>query len=354
MVPPWVIFDESAAFGGDCDNGAEPDISGIGVVIAFVFASIMTTAASILAMLLDQTFNIKKGHFEFRKPLKYFRDKFLRTEWRMNYAWRPFLDPLIIGLGDQQLITGYAVLLSGWMKVAQNSLELQGAHFVLILYICTLSSSSHLAALITLRKYFQTYKLIAKIRMTMVVVFALFLLCSMIASLAVRPHHGDYRGSSESQQRAHRLSFLVPMFFMLVGYSTALICILYRPRQTELAYRSNDMAGLSSMSLVRRGASFDSEAALPKNVGSCIMFFLVLNPLLAFIIQIILMILSVVLVLSQKFSRPQDKKRWCGLDDAGENTWEFGQTLSVVMLLLPAMSAGQTYLEGRQVIKDAH
>jgi len=81
-------------------------------------------------------------------------------------------------------------------------------------------------------------------------------------------------------------------------------------------------------------------------------YILFLNPLIAFIIQLILAVLSVILVLSQKFSVPEESDRWCGLQDKGENAWGFGQTLSVVMLLLPAMSAAQTYLEGRQHIKE--
>ena len=76
----------------------------------------MTTVASVLAMILDQAFD-SKGRFTPRAPIRYFRERFLDTEWKRDYAWRPFLDPLIIGLGDQQLITGYAVLLSGWIKV---------------------------------------------------------------------------------------------------------------------------------------------------------------------------------------------------------------------------------------------
>jgi hypothetical protein len=76
----------------------------------------MATSASILAMLLDQAFDAK-GQFSVRRPIQYIREKFMDTEWKKDYAWRPFLDPLIIGLGDQQLITGYAVLLSGWIKV---------------------------------------------------------------------------------------------------------------------------------------------------------------------------------------------------------------------------------------------
>jgi len=86
------------------------------VVLSFVLASFMTTTASILAMILDQAFDAK-GQFTLKAPIKYLRERFLDTEWKKDYAWRPFLDPLIIGLGDQQLITGYAVLLSGWIKV---------------------------------------------------------------------------------------------------------------------------------------------------------------------------------------------------------------------------------------------
>lgn len=76
----------------------------------------MTTTASILAMILDQAFD-SKGQFTIRTPARYIRERVFDTEWKKNYAWRPFLDPLIIGLGDQQLVTRYAVLLSGWIKV---------------------------------------------------------------------------------------------------------------------------------------------------------------------------------------------------------------------------------------------
>jgi hypothetical protein len=92
------------------------------VVLSFVIASFMTTFASILVMLLDQAFDTK-GHFTPRAPLTYIRERFLENEWKKHYAWRPFLDPLIIGFGDQQLITGYAVLLSGWIKVRSTSLD---------------------------------------------------------------------------------------------------------------------------------------------------------------------------------------------------------------------------------------
>ncbi|KAF1948896.1 hypothetical protein CC80DRAFT_223745 [Byssothecium circinans] len=357
MPAPWVMFDSTAIYDGDCAKGAEPDIAGVGVVISFVTASVMTTTASILAMLLDQAFDTK-GQFTFHAPIRYIRERFLDTEWKKNYAWRPFLDPLIIGLGDQQLITGYAVLLSGWIKVAQNSFEVQGAHFVLILYICALSSSSHLAALITLRKYFRRYKLIAKIRITFVVIFALFLFASMVAAISMpETSYTNDEGIIEHQMRVQRLSFLVPMIFMLIGFSTALVTTLYIPHHASLSVspRRTD-SGASHYfhfpSHPRRRLSATEHVTIPAKRSLKLLVLIFLNPLISFIIQIILATLSVILVLSQKFSIPEEPEKWCGLMGDGENGWGFGQTLSVVMLLLPTMSAGQAYLEGRQHIRE--
>jgi hypothetical protein len=241
----------------------------------------------------------------------------------------------------------------------QNSFEVHGAHFSLILYICALSSSSHLAALITLRKYFRKYRLIAKIRMTLVVVFALFLLGSFLAAIAMPAAElKEKQGTEvEHQSRVHRLSFLVPMIFIIFGFSTALVCILYRPPERglpHLPHRTSDVH-------IKRESVSAASRKSPKRVccpivscGLALVCNLFLNPLIAFTIQILLATLSVVLVLSQKFATPGDteKSKWCGLHNAGENTWGFGQTLSVVMLLLPAMCATQTFLEGRQHIRE--
>ena len=91
---------------------------------------------------------------------------------------------------------------------------------------------------------------------------------------------------------------------------------------------------------------------LPAHFGLRLIYFLFLNPLIAFTVQISLALLSAVLVLTQKFAQPGDQRSFCGLQDKGENLWGFGQTLSVAMLLLPVLSACHTYLEGRQDIRD--
>jgi hypothetical protein len=227
-----------------------------------------------------------------------------------------------------------------------NSFEVQSAHFVLILYICALSSSTHLAALITLRKYFRRYKLIAKIRIALVIVFALFLLASMIAAISIPKKVGTNDSGVTEQHRVQTLSFLVPMIFMLIGFTTAIATIIYQPEhESNLLRRAN-----SCEPVIFGGCRRAESITSPTQFCLKIILFLILNPLISFIIQIVLATLSLVLVLSQKFSVPEEPDKWCGLSNRGDDVWGFGQTLSVVMLLLPAMSAGQTYLEGRQHI----
>jgi len=88
----------------------------------------------------------------------------------------------------------------------------------------------------------------------------------------------------------------------------------------------------------------------PVRLGWRLICLLFLTPSIAFVVQILLANVSAVLVLTQKFARPEDEVRFCGMQGDEENIWGFGQMLSVVMLLLPVMTAAQTYLEGRQEI----
>jgi hypothetical protein len=249
-------------------------------------------------------------------------------------------------------------MLTIYAQVAQGSFRVQGAHFVLILYICALSSSSHLAALITLRKYFRKYKLIAKIGLTLVIFFAVFLLTSMIAAIAMpRSLIEGEDGTYAVRSRVQRLSFLVPLFLILIGFSTALVCILYDPERRGLDSPSSSSES-SIQALVRRFTdSTQKERRLvlqtiyPARLGLMLIYYLFLNPAITFVVQILLAILSAILVLTQKFAAPEYSGHFCGLQDEEENVWGFGQTLSVAMLLLLAITALKTYLEARQDIK---
>jgi hypothetical protein len=155
--------------------------------------------------------------------------------------------------------------------------------------------------------------------------------------------------------RAQRMSFLVPLILILLGFSTALVCILYDPRRRRTASHVSGGSGRSMGGVVRgitdsKPRSYPPlKTLIPSNLGFRLLYHVFIHPLIAFAIQILLAVLSVVLVLTQKFAVPQNPE-FCGLQNEGDNEWGFGQTLSMVMLLLPAMSAGQTYLEGRHDI----
>lgn len=182
----------------------------------------------------------------------------------------------------------------------------------------------------------------------------------MVAAICMPPtivSQGDT--GIEERSRVQRLSFLVPMLFILVGFSTALVCILYDPQRKGPRSRTSDSSG-SVVQIVRCLTDQTMTPSLCSShimmilahVGLRVIYFLFLNPLIAFTVQILLATLSAILVLSQKFAEPGDQKNFCGLQDKGENIWGLGQTLSVAMLLLPILGAVHTYLEGRQNIRE--
>lgn len=104
---------------------------------------------------------------------------------------RNVLDRLILSLADQQLVTGFALMLTGWIVYYGN---LNSAHFYPIIYLSSLSSSSHLAALVTLRKHFTENPTLALFRVVIISPFAILLsssiTCSVVASAtSFRPFH---------------------------------------------------------------------------------------------------------------------------------------------------------------------
>lgn len=183
----------------------------------------------------------------------------------------------------------------------------------------------------------------------------------MIAAICMPPSTISHDDTGvQERSRIQRLAFLVPMLFILIGFSTALVCILYEPERKVSKSRAQDSTNALDH-VVRRLTDQTPPSPtvsphllmLPAHVTLRLIYFLFLNPLIAFTVQLLLALLSATLVLTQKFARPREQGQYCGLQDEGENVWGFGQTLSLGMLLLPLLSAWNTYLEGRQDIHEA-
>lgn len=107
-------------------------------------------------------------------------------------------------------------MLTGWIVYIN---EFDSAQFALIVYLSRLSSSSHLAAIMTLRKYFEEIQTLAVFRITIISLFAVLLSASIsLSSAAFGPfytkfhcisHYLPPKHGSLATQQAHALQLLV-------------------------------------------------------------------------------------------------------------------------------------------------
>lgn len=122
-------------------------------------AAITTTSASIVAAILDARLDDPESFFPLQL-LFWMRDTVVSLPSRgRGDRWRMTLDHLILSLADLQLITGFALLMAGYATVfsgIKKPQDYQNAHWTLIVYMSCLSSSTHLAAVLTLRNTLTT------------------------------------------------------------------------------------------------------------------------------------------------------------------------------------------------------
>ncbi|KAK8162424.1 hypothetical protein BKA80DRAFT_329530 [Phyllosticta citrichinensis] len=172
------------AEGEDCD--VDPDIAGIGVVSSFFAAALMTTLASIYAAILDGL--IGEATVLPDRINRRLQQKSDKIETYKSH--REVLEKVMITLADQQLMTGYAIVISGYNRANRSNpriptwdptpdssyhAKLRDAHFDLIIFLSCLSASSHLASVLVLKRYFKKSKVVMSIRMTLIVCFTILL-----------------------------------------------------------------------------------------------------------------------------------------------------------------------------------
>lgn len=99
--------------------------------------------------------------------------------------WRKVLDRLILGFADQQIVTGFALLIIAYIKLTPRHyrllgsgnewLEMANGNFALVVFLCIASSSSHLACLMVLNDYFTKHKAMAYPKIVLVACFSVLL-----------------------------------------------------------------------------------------------------------------------------------------------------------------------------------
>ncbi|KAK8079490.1 hypothetical protein PG997_007308 [Apiospora hydei] len=124
------------------DIQPNPDISGIGVLAAF-----MTTAYLVFALILwAYWYGVLPGYVLQRSDRKLF---FARQK-EPDHRGRRILEEIVLIFSDQQLLTGVGILLTGYI-LAFNS-DLSYYHWRFVVSLAWLSSTVHLMSLSVLRE----------------------------------------------------------------------------------------------------------------------------------------------------------------------------------------------------------
>ncbi|CAG8978020.1 hypothetical protein HYALB_00000690 [Hymenoscyphus albidus] len=134
-----------------------PDISGIGVIVAFLGSAYLTAICCISKAVVDYKRVFRVGY----------------NNSLMN-RWSHALEIVIIGLSDQQIITGLSVIVGG---LTQLGWGLETFHFQTIGSLAWFSAIAHLFTLTILRDELRSTKLLRYFRLSGMGLLAIMLIC---------------------------------------------------------------------------------------------------------------------------------------------------------------------------------
>jgi hypothetical protein len=297
----------------------------------------LTTIASVAAACLDEVLEAKTAFFPppLRRALRKHRGE---THLRRCALWRKVLGSLILAFADQQLVTGFAILITGW--IFYNGDRFTGAHFSLIVYLSSLSSCSHLAAIVTLRQYFIDNPALAALRIVFIAAFAILLAASIAVSNAFGPFYAilwyviDRIGLSSGM--SYSLASLLSIAPIFWAFWTGIWQIVPKSRDRFKAWVKSLCRPLSSY------LSAKFKGKLSKLAIDVLRFVVFLNPGMVFLLQICFAFISVALAMMQKFMPGESYE--CSLNSKEESAMGFGQILAFLLLALPLIAAVEGYM----------
>ena len=324
------------------------------MVLSFVIAAVITIGASVTAAWLDACLRDEMAFLPkvLQRKFNGGRDPSTLVHHR---RWRIILDRLILSLADQQLVTGLALLAVGYIKQAGS---LRGAHFSLIVYMCTLSPSSHLACIVTLRKYLAKHSLASHVRIVLVACFAIALMLSMVVSRSFGPWViiRYMLSPLEDLWEGRIVGFLTP-FPLIWIYSTAILQgwlqaernsrrtkRVQKPRFEVRSETQKQFLRFQHLRSARVHLPFPLDQ-IPRNIlVACARYLLFSSPCTIFVLQVMLATAATGITLAQKFSKQKVNDTFlCTLNSVDENSWGFGQIVPMLLLWLPFLSALEVY-----------
>ena len=362
------------------------------MVLSFAFSAILTTVASVAATALDHV----SGSPRSLLPKRWRPRNISSAVKERCIFYRSILDRLILNLADQQLITGYALLICAWVKLNSNPvLEgfekytlpdwihfpnawLPNAQFSLVVFLCMASSSSHLACIFVLRDYMETHRSAARLRITLIVIFAAFLavtvalassLTAYFAFIIINPLGEMVNGRQPPWLTPFALSLSIALPLVVLVAISWLCTLQLLPKLKEklqAKIRTVILSRLRRWFMLSKIWHSGLMKALPDHWREpCTrtfkrLFWLALlgSEFVVFCIQIMLAIISLIWIGLQRLTTPPEfhsiydlgqPTALCSLHSvAQKNEWAaFGQLLPLILLLLPVLLAYGMYIEER-------
>lgn len=312
--------------------------------------AILTTVASIIAAYLDEVLRAETAFLPKRLNAIISKNQDHIRIRRCKF-WRVVLERLIIALADQQLVTGFAILITGWIVYNES---IYGAHFSLVIYLSSLSSSSHLAAIITLRRYFNDNPALALLRIALISTFALGLAISITLSESFNIFYFVFWYIFDHVDFA-----VIPLVYdvfviwpILWAFWTGIWQIVpgARDRFTAWVTRKIWLPICSvgrricfPLSFVQHRIPTRVSDRLRKYARATLHYMVFLSPGTVFVLQIVFAVISVAMVLAQKFSPGNPVYHECSLNSKDENKMGYGQILALLMLALPIIAVVEAY-----------
>lgn len=151
-----------------------PDIAGIGVVIGFMLSAYLTLTLVAVHYLIDrrqQRNSVDKAFLAFVVP----KALTIQTE-EASERWTRAFDEAVLFLGDTQVVTSIAIVLSGYIQLPCG---LSTYHWEMVVDLAWFSALTHLTALTSLRHYFQQHPTMAFWRVLFMGITLVLLGCAL-------------------------------------------------------------------------------------------------------------------------------------------------------------------------------
>lgn len=163
---------------------ADPDIAGLGVILAFLISAYTTWTVVAIGYVCGYVDKSLLGNVDRR---------LIRIKPRQSDRWRTLLVKIVIMLSDQQIVTGISVLTATYAKRCTINVY----HWQVVVYLAWMSSGTHLITLSVLREQLRE-KCILRVSRVIGMLILFVMLSIAIAPTASETYYNIISGTLDS------------------------------------------------------------------------------------------------------------------------------------------------------------